>query len=281
MDNNKMFTLIYKTYKNDLDWLKYSLLSLKKYLDPINIFEIIIYTHDVAFVDLCNLIKLIDMNTFITCRIIPVHYDYHGYIKQMVVKSTCYLDCQTKYIIILDSDLILKQKLNCSHFIKDDGKIEWFYLKKEDDPTNVVFNVWKTAYEDSTYTKQKNHYMSNGFPFVFTKKSLENAHNKFIELHKCNYDQYCKQRCILYKIPIHVKITDAFPKLSKIFEEFEYLGFFCHNYSDEYNFLTTKELLMKKQLQQINNHSFFIQNWSHGGITPKILNEINAILEKN
>ena len=38
---------------------------------------------------------------------------------------------------------------------------------------------------------------------------------------------------------------------------------------------------MKKQHKQINTPSFFIQNWSHGGITPKILNEINAILEKN
>jgi hypothetical protein len=46
--NVAIFTIIYKTYKNDIEWLEYSLLSLKKYLDFSNIYEIIIYSHDIV-----------------------------------------------------------------------------------------------------------------------------------------------------------------------------------------------------------------------------------------
>ena len=80
-------TLVYKTYQNDLQWLKYSLLSVKKYLS--NYKYIIIYCHDVS----CGPLNKIIEEVNIKCRIIPVHYNFNGYIKQMTVKCECYGEC--------------------------------------------------------------------------------------------------------------------------------------------------------------------------------------------
>ena len=259
--DKNIFTIIYKTYEKDFQWLKYSLLSLQKYLERENILEIIFYVHDVSFYSLLELLKKINFSDFIQWRVIPIHYDYHGYIKQQVVKANCYKDCITHYIVILDSDLILKKNLNLQFFIKENGKIEWKYLKIEDRPDYEVFRIWKKAFEDSTFTTKNVHYMSNGFPFVFTKKSLEEAAVKFMEMHKCDYDYYCKQKCENLEIQLNDNPACIFDKISSIFTEFEYLGFFCHHYSDDYIFKNTTTCLMDSQFQKFNTDSFFVQNW--------------------
>ena len=279
VDNNnnishKKFTLIYKTYRNDLEWLKYSLLSLQKFLDTENIFELIVYTHDLVYNDVQMLFSDIGMNIFVNYRIIPIHYNYHGYIKQMAVKANSYKDCKTEYVILLDSDLILKKQLNVSCFVKESGKIEWFYLNKNDDPHNDVFHVWKKAVQDSIKSEQNIHYMSNGFPFVFTRQSLEDAAKKFIEMHNCDYDAYCENRCGHENIRVEDSIGDIFNKLSKVWTEFEYLGFYCHTYSTDYTFTPTTYCKMKNQFQNPNVDSYFVQYWSHGGLNENIRNQI-------
>jgi hypothetical protein len=93
------------------EWFEYSLLSLQKFLNFTNIYEIIIYTHDVVYSEVIHILDRIQMKQHISVRIIPVHYNYHGYIKQMQVKADCYKDCITKYVVLLDSDLILKKPL--------------------------------------------------------------------------------------------------------------------------------------------------------------------------
>jgi len=80
------FTVVYKTYKNDLKWLKYSLLSLQKYVS--NISELIIYYHDECELDLINLMNELDLK--LKTKLIPVVYDMNGYIKQIVVKCMCF-----------------------------------------------------------------------------------------------------------------------------------------------------------------------------------------------
>ena len=273
------FSIIYKTYKNDLQWLEWSLLSLKKFLDPSNIYEVIIYCHDVIFSEVFNLLVRINFKHFINYRIIPVHYNYHGYIKQQQIKADCYKDIKTEYVLFLDSDLLLKKSLNCSSLIRVDGKIEWRYLRKEDDPNNEVFNVWKKAYEDSTKTPKTVHYMSNGFPFIFTRQSLECAANKFKNIHNCDYDRYCHNRCISENIRVEDQTTVVFNRLSRVFTEFEYLGYYCHNFSDDYVFITTPYCLMDSQFQKERPDSYFIQYWSHGGLSSQIVQKIKEILQ--
>ena len=61
----------------------------------------------------------------------------------------------------------------------------------------------------------------NGFPFVFTRNSLEEAANKFIEIHGCDYDTYCNNRCYNQGIIVEELTTHIFDKLSQVFTEFD------------------------------------------------------------
>ena len=273
------YTIVYKTYKNDLQWLEYSLESLKKYLVPVNIFEIIIYTHDVDYSEVVQLLDKLQIKHFVPYRVLPVAYNFHGYIKQMSVKVNCYKDVQTKYVVLLDCDLILQKYLDIEWLIREDGKIEWKYLKIEDDPTNPVFSVRKKACEDSNMIEKKIHYTSNGFPFIFTRKSLEDASNKFIEMHGRDYDSYCYVRCHDEHINVESPTTSIFNILTNIFSEFEYLGFFCHYYSTEYIFTTTPYCRMNYQNGvNDNNDLYFIQHLSYGEKPGEIMKKINKIL---
>jgi hypothetical protein len=244
-------------------------------LDPCKVFEIIIYTHDVVYNNVSQLLDEIEMNNFINYRIIPIHYNYHGYVKQMVIKANSYKDVTTDYVVILDSDLILYQKLNFYNLLVD-NKIIWYYIDKKDDADNVAFSVWKTAVENSIKHSFDTEYMLS-CPFIFNRKSLEDAANKFIEIHQADYETYCYNKCNNLNIDIETPITSIFDILSTIFTEFEYLGFYCHHYSNDYIFFSYYKSIKNNTL---NNYStnYFKKYWSHGGINNEISNEINCIL---
>ena len=267
MSSDKEITLVYKTYKNDLQWLYYSLLSIKKFVKGIG--EIIIYCHDVCVGELYTLIQTVD----IECRIIPVSYDYHGYLKQMVIKASCFKDVKTKYIAIIDSDTVFNVEFNIKNLIEPSGKIVWYYWNNL--PQNTEVRVWKESYESMTKTQQNVHYMSNGFPFVFTTESLREAYDKFIELHGVDYNTFCMNGCSKYNIRAGEPIAGPagrFLDLAKIFEEFEWLGYYCHNFSEDYTFTPT---------EFSNRTSKLTQFWSHGGLTPDIKRQIETMLHIN
>jgi hypothetical protein len=260
-------TIVYKTFENDLQWLKYSLYSLKKFVTNYNM--IIIYCHNVAVEKLNDIIKEVD----IIVTIIPVVYNYHGYIKQMTVKCLCYKDIITKYIVILDSDLIFSNYYNINDLINDDGIIEWRYSEKDNmNNKQGEWKVWKKAYEDMTNTPQNIHFMSNHHPFVFTKTSMEDADKAFTLKHNMNYDNFCIKRLNENNIKIGDDIKKNFNKLSTVFTEFEWLGYYCFTNSKDYKFINIKD-----NNRKIN--SILKQYWSHGGITPKIKLEIENILK--
>lgn len=261
--NIQKYTIILKTYKNDLKYIKFNLLSLIKYLDFSNIHEIILYVHDIVNNELLTIVKEINLDEYILFRIIPVHYDYHGYLKQMEVKCLCYKDCNTDYIVILDSDLLLTQNLNFNSLLFD-GKIKWYY--GDNKVISKEHKVWNTAIENSTLCKQYYHYLTNGYPFIFTKHSLLKANEHFKELHKCDYPDYIKKRCNENCISIGEDIGSSFFKLVKVFTEYEYLGWWCHNYSDDFLFLQDES--------NIRGTKYFIQHWSHGGITDDYLLQV-------
>jgi hypothetical protein len=266
--NNNDITIVYKTYNNDLHLIYYSLLSVKKFVSGIK--EMIIYCHDACLKKLQKLVNNINLSN-IEYRIIPVSYDYHGYLKQMVVKSICFKDVNTKYIVMLDSDNIINTKINFNDLIEPSGQIEWYYLNNI--PKDYHAMLWKEAYETMTKTKQNVYYMANNFPFIFTKKSLNDAYNKFIEMHGIDYDTFCKNGCEKYNIKIENSIAGnkgRFVDMAKIFTELEWLGYYCHHFSEDYIFKPV-ELKSKK--------SILIQVWSHGGLTNDIKKQIDTILQ--
>jgi hypothetical protein len=243
-------TIVYKTYRNDLKWLRYSLLSIKKYITFD--YQILIYCHDECYGDLTAILNELQ----IVAKTIPVMYDIHGYIKQMIVKLECYKDITTKYALLIDSDCIFKENVVLEDILID-NKIYWYYsVKNEANSHGPEWTVWKKAYEDQSKEIQDKHYMSNGHPFIFTKDALERASNKFKEMHGQDYLEYCRQRLNTLKIKITDPIRPNFTKLSTVFEEFEWYGFYCHKFQEpDYIFGATPKDVRK-----------LIQYWSHGGI---------------
>ena len=259
-------TIMYKTYENDIEWLKYSLLSVRKYIKGYK--NIVIYCHDKALEKLHTMLKDIDMSI----TVIPVTYDFHGYIKQMVVKCECYKDIHSKYIVIFDSDLLFTDYYDLNNLIGSNGKIQWLYSKKTATSVGPEWHVWKKSFEDMTKTPQDIHFMSNGFPFIFTRESLEKAAIAFQTLHNMSYSEFCISRLNNNNIKIHDKILDTFPILATIFEEFEWLGFYCKSSSLDYEFLNSN-------CSGREVHSKTKQYWSHGGLTLEIEREIKKTLE--
>lgn len=257
--NNNSFTIVYKTYKNDLLWLEFSLKSLQKYVLPFNqISKILIYTHDVCF---SEVEKLSHYVSGIFIEIKPVHYDYHGYIKQMIVKAMAFLDVQTDYIIYVDSDCIFTDKYDMSILINNIKKPYWYIT---DDVNNEGITVWHDVVKDMTGSKMKNYYMYNSFPFIIKTSTLKLAYDKFIEIHKKTYDEFCKEKLDHFGINVGDSIVNNFSKLSKVFTEFEFIGYVAFNFTDDYEFIINQQ--NKKNLKQY---------WSHGGISEEIRNEIS------
>jgi hypothetical protein len=257
------FTVVYKTYKNDLKWLKYSLLSLQKYVSGIS--ELIIYYHDECELDLINLMNELDLK--LKTKLIPVTYDMNGYIKQMVVKCMCFEDVDTEFIMYMDSDVIFSDYYSPESIIEED-KIKWFIQTRNEYNYNADFwLVWEKSVEKMTNDKMTRFYMSNEFPFILKKESVKNAYNKFIEIHGVNYDTFCKNLLELNGVDINDKILDKFGIMATIFEEFEYLGWYSYNFTNDYIFIEGR-----------NPKEFKNQFWSHGGLTEEIEMKIKKMI---
>ena len=263
MGKNCMYSVVYKTYENDLKWLKYSLLSLNKFLTDDN-YEIVIYYHDECKEHLDNIISNISFKCQV--RLIPVTYDINGYIKQMVVKCMCFMDIENDYIMILDSDVIFNDYFSYNDMMPN-GKINWFFLNRTKENYNDdQWVVWQDAVFGMTNDEMSKFYMYNGFPFLFKKETLEKAYNKFIEINGLSYNDFCKNKLALNSVNVYDKITGSdgkFKIMATIFEEFEYLGWFSDKFTDDYNFIEgPNKLNMRKQF------------WSHGGLSENIESEI-------
>ena len=207
IDYNKIypFTIIYNTSDNNFNLLEQSLLSIKEYLDFTPVFEIIIYVHDIYFENVFNILDETQLKNTVTCTIIPLHYNYHGFIKQMTEFTNSFKIVKTKYIVYLKNDFILTEELNLNSMIDVNGKLKWKFKRIKDFPNDNDFIVWKKASEDSNLISKNSHYSnnnSNNIPYLFTTKSLEDAYNKFNKIHNCDYESFCYQRCIEKNINI-------------------------------------------------------------------------------
>ena len=145
-----MYSIVYKTYKNDVDWLKYSLLSIDKFITDTN-YEIVIYYHDECEDYLKSMISSISLKN--EYRLIPVNYDINGYLKQMVVKCMCFSDIENDIILIMDSDVILNSCFSYQDMISDD-KINWYFLERNDENTKQRwFDLLKFVNKRETFVK--------------------------------------------------------------------------------------------------------------------------------
>ena len=256
-------TIMYKTYKNDLPWLKYSLLSLLKFYK--GEYDLVIYCHDQAVEELSKLLSELKLNP----KVIPVHYDINGYLKQMVVKCSCWKDIKTEYVSIMDSDVIFKGPVSFDDFLIDQ-RLKWYFLKKNDTNQNEsVWGVWGDSVLRMTRKPMTIYYMYNAFPFVFKTKTLEKADLEFAKLHNCSYNEFCEKGLREIGVSKTDPISGPNGNFPKIFEEFEYLGWFCQNHTDDYVFI---------EGPNPSSMATRAQYWSHGGIAS-VEHEILEILK--
>ena len=186
----------------------------------------------------------------ITCHVIPVKYDYHGYLKQMAVKANSFKDVKTTYTAIVESDIIFKHRFHINDLVATTNKkLQWTY--------------WDNLPEDSEV------------------KIWKKASAKFQEMHGMDYDSWCAKGCKENNIAINAPLlgpNSMFSKITTIFEEFEWLGFFCHHFSNDYVFLpTTATHHWSHKNKNVSPHC--VQFWSHGGITPEIEAQIKQLLK--
>jgi hypothetical protein len=168
---------------------------------------------------------------------------------------------------MVDSDVIFNNNICVNDLLEPDGKIKWYYLTSI--PSGHEVLVWKESYEAMTKTVHDRHYMMNGFPFVFTTESLKSANEKFIEIHGMDYSDFCKKGCARFNIKAHESVRSRFLDLAKIFEEFEWIGFYCQRFSDDYIFVDYELRTVSKPT---------IQFWSHGGLTLDIKRRLETLL---
>ena len=250
-------TVVYKTYANDLVWLKYSLISLEKqFKHP---FKLLIYCHDKAVNQLEKLLDEVD----VFAKVIPVTYDINGYLKQMVVKCMCWQDVDTEYVAIMDSDVVFKAPVYFKDFFRG-TKMTWNYLARtKQNETEEVWGVWKDAVHRMTGKNMDTYYMYNAFPFAFKTASLKGAYDFFIKLHGVDYNEFCRKGLDEAKVLPTDPVSGPdgkFPAMSKIFEEFEYLGWYFQNNTKDYLFFEGPNR---------NSMETRVQYWSHGGIDSK------------
>jgi hypothetical protein len=130
-----MMTIFIKTYKNDLKWLKYCLMSIAKYAQD---FKVVIVADEDCKRDL-------DGWNLTREKVFYVKPSYEGYLYQQEVKLRAFIYVDTEYVLFMDCDCIFTDYVNLDSFLKD-GKPTLLKTPYEDIP-EVMF--WKTTTEDA------------------------------------------------------------------------------------------------------------------------------------
>jgi hypothetical protein len=195
-------TVVFINDDDSLKNLKKSLDTFIQYYNLDKIYEIIIYIHNRIYDDTIVLLDTIQLIQYANYRIIPLHYNYHGYIKQKVNVCNAYKDCKTKYITLINCNTLFTKDINHNDYIEN----EKVNLKKQiKDNLNI---------------------------FLFTNNSLQEAANQFINNNNMDYESYYET---IYK-NLNINIFDEFPEMEKknIFDEIKYILDYCKKNSNEY-----------------------------------------------
>jgi hypothetical protein len=243
------YSVFYRTYRGDFQWLKYSLASLKKYLAGYS--EIVIVTPKADYDLLKEEMKGWDLpKGIVTFRDVlePLKDDYLG---QQLCKLKAYEYVSFPYVLFVDSDAIFITPTTVEDFLRD-GKpciLKTSYSSLEGDVLN-----WKPITEKALGEPVEFEYMRR-LPLFYRRDSIKNLSWYFMEKHGVSLEDYVRS------------LSD------RSFSEFNLLGAYiefkkseCKNY---YFLDTAKEELPEKVVKQY---------WSWGRLTPEIENEIKSFI---
>ena len=241
------YSIFYRSYWQDFKWLKYSLESVKKYLNDYSEIVIVVPPHDYDI--LKEQMKDWDLPKGIVVYRDPNEFKGDGYLGQQLCKLHAFDFANYPYILFVDSDAIFTKSTDINHFIRNDKPcvIKTPYITLVGDVL-----VWKGITEKVVGFPVQYEYMRR-LPILYRRDTLRNLLRYFMETHGMTIEDYMKL------------LTD------RSFSEFNMMGAYTEKYeAGKYYFLNTE----KEKL----NDSVLKQYWSWGGLTPEIQTEIEKIL---
>lgn len=117
-----MIDIFYKSYRNDFNWLYFSLESIKKFVTGYNRIVIVIPERDRQLIDFNRILPSTDVH-FIDERTRDIN---DGYLYQQWVKMTAHNYCKSEYIMYADSDIVFNRHVNVKDLVTD-GKPTIYY----------------------------------------------------------------------------------------------------------------------------------------------------------
>ncbi|MES2592404.1 MAG: hypothetical protein V4608_10995 [Bacteroidota bacterium] len=244
-----MIDIFYKSYRNDFKLLKYSLMSVKKFVTGYN--ELIITIPIKDFALFWNTFKLADLPK--RTRVVSVPEYGNGYLYQQVCKLKAHQHSTANYILFTDSDFIFNKPLNVPDLINN-GKPEILYTEYEKSGAMV----WKEPTERFIGLPVKYEFMRR-LQLVYHRSTLEKINEVFPNLE--------------YSV-----------MTSKTFSEFNFIGAWAfNNEPDKYMFTNTDTWEYKEPIgiqlwswADKNNRSE-----AHKREYKKQLDTINKVFELN
>lgn len=229
-----------RTYENDLDWLKYCLMSIQKYVVGYRQVIICIPENQRHLLDNWNLTA----EKVVTC---PIYKE--DYLGQQVSKVLSYKYTDADSIVFIDSDSIFTKPTNLIDEMFENGK-PIIYKTVYEHVGDAI--CWKEITEKAIGEPLKYEYMRR-LPCVYLRSTLINAGNHILVTKGINIDEY------------------IISQPERDYSEFNYLG----AYSDIFE---NGQYRIKDTEIEGHGNDFFNQYWSWGGIEI-VKNEIEKILE--
>lgn len=228
-----------RTYSKDLDWLKYCLKSIHKYVTGYRNIIICIPEPQRSLLDSWNLTSEI----IVTC---PVYQE--DYLGQQITKILSYQYSNAEALVFVDSDCCFKNPVNFQEELFETDK-PIIYKTVYEHVGDAI--CWKQITEKVIGQELKYEYMRR-LPFVFLRETLYRADVFILDKHGKSAEDYIQSQP------------------GRHFSEFNFLGAFADIYENNlYRFKDT----------ELEGHGsdYLRQFWSWGKITPEIKAELEAV----
>jgi hypothetical protein len=233
-----------RSYDKDSEWLKYCVKSIKKYVSGIN--DIIITypeKHNICKQDLC---KNFEIKPIVN----------NGYIDQQITKLNAYKYCDsdTTHILFIDSDACFTNFFNPSLLLKNNCPIIHMtpycsFIYENDKPALR----WKSITENFLKINIDYEFMRQS-PYLYEKQTLIQLQDWFYDNHNILLQEYLKEMKV--------------PEIS----EFNLIGAFIYYFTNKNNYSFINTLY-----EPLVSYDWFLQNWSWGGLTEEIKNNLIKI----
>lgn len=229
-----------RSYQNDFPWLSYCLRSLAKFSSGFS--EIVIVVPNGHQFDLRHLTAE---------RVIAVHDGQPGYLCQQADKLNADIHCpNADFILHVDSDMVFTRPFSPEYFLRD-GKAVWAFTEWGNLPGQTEKKPWFHVMAKALQECPPHEFMRR-CALMVPRWLYGDFREHLLSLHNLTMTQYVMNQP------------------GNEFSEYNCLGFFA--------WLKHHEKFYWHDTRKEGHDWPFIQNWSWGGLTDEIRDEIEDIL---